>query len=168
MSNYIQLVTSDSEVFYVEFELIKCSKFIYDVFPNFESSERNIKLHDINSSTMKSILSWIRHHKDDLPCCQSDNNIKIWLTDFPQWDNLFFKTNRSILTKILYAAYFLKIEKLLEFTFCALHGVIMKSSPEKVCEILRFSEDFRFVDTFMEILKHFINKYKLESTSTLM
>jgi len=143
--NQLCLKTNDGKVFRVsEAEVAKAEtirRMCADI-PAAEGEDEEIPLQNINSTIFTKVLEWLRHHKDDPPLPEDDDNREKRTDDIPPWDQEFLKVDQGTLFEIILAANFLDIKALLDVSCKTVANMIKGKTPEEIRKTFNIVNDF--------------------------
>ena len=88
------------------------------------------------------VLEWLKHHKDDPPLPEDDENREKRTDDIPPWDQEFLKVDQGTLFEIILAANFLDIRGLLEVSCKTVANMIKGKTPEEIRKTFNIVNDF--------------------------
>ncbi|CAF3452104.1 unnamed protein product [Rotaria sp. Silwood1] len=145
MSNrQITLESNDKQKFEVNIDILEQSKTIKDVMENCGAEEgTTIPLPNVDSTNLKKIIEWMTHHKDDIPSFDDDEDYgerkKI---EISKWDQDFLKIDQSSLIKLLLAANYLDISKLIDIICKTIADMMNGKTTEQIRETFNIQNDF--------------------------
>ncbi|XP_063729458.1 S-phase kinase-associated protein 1-like isoform X4 [Symsagittifera roscoffensis] len=143
--NTLSLKTNDGKVFKVlESEVSKAEtirRMCADV-PAAEGEDEEIPLQNISSTIFNKVLEWLKHHKDDPPMPEDDENREKRTDDIPPWDQEFLKVDQGTLFEIILAANFLDIKGLLDVSCKTVANMIKGKTPEEIRKTFNIVNDF--------------------------
>jgi len=137
----IYLKSDDGQIFEVDVVLAKISRTIKSIVDDLEPDdwEEPIPLPNISSNTLRKIIQWIKHHKDDpeLPDEEEDDYVRHRdgpkrTDDIPQWDMDFLNVDQETLYQITTGAHYLKVKGLLNVCCKTIANMIKGKSPEEL------------------------------------
>lgn len=95
----------------------------------------------VTSETMMIILQWAEHHKNDPEPNPKDDSDPTKNDTISEWDMEFLKLDQSTLFKVILAANYLDIEKLLQLTCKAVANLMKGKSTEEIRETFKIEND---------------------------
>ncbi|XP_014219406.1 S-phase kinase-associated protein 1 [Copidosoma floridanum] len=121
----IKLLTSDGEVVRADLEAMRLSNVIRHMLDNLgackaDEEECVLPLLNIDGPTMKKVIEWCDHHKNDpvvekpVACDDFHKIHKLQDVAVGEWDENFFNVDVASLKKLTMAANFLDIEGMLD------------------------------------------------------
>lgn len=137
----ITLQTSDDEVFETDIEIAKrCGtiKNMLAVLGVNEADERNsipVPLPKVTSTTLRKVLEWVAHHKDDAPPSGEDKHNGKKANNISAWDADYLKVGRSTLYELIAAANYLDISDLLDVACKTIANMLKGKSVAEICRI---------------------------------
>lgn len=144
----IKLQSSDKEVFEVDVEIAKrCStiKGMLDDLGVEDDDEQNsipVQLSNVNAQTLRKVLEWAEHHKDDAPFEEDDNKNEKKSDEIPQWDADFLAVEHAILFDIVLAANFLNVKGLFQIAAKTLALIMKGKTPDEIRATFGIENDF--------------------------
>jgi S-phase kinase-associated protein 1 len=139
------LKTNDGKVFrMLESDVIKAEtirRMCQDIPASAEGDEE-IPLHNINSTIFSKVLEWLKHHKDDPPLPEDDENKEKRTDDIPPWDQEFLKVDQGTLYEMIMAANFLDIRGLMDMACKTVANMIKGKTPEEIRKTFNIANDF--------------------------
>ena len=109
----IKLQSNDGEVFPVDKDIAKQSLTIKQMLEDLDAKEDDdevVPLSNVKAATLKKVIQWATHHKDDPPLSEDDENREKRTDDISSWDIEFLKGDQGVLFDIIKAANFLDIK----------------------------------------------------------
>ena len=88
-----------------------------------KEGEDAIPLSNVNGATLSKVIEWITFHKDD-PSLPEDEDNKKKTDTISSWDLDFLKVDQETLFKVIPAANYLNIKKLLDLTCKTLANIL--------------------------------------------
>ena len=113
----IKLQSNDGEVFPVDIDIAKQSLTIKQMLEDLDAKEDDdevVPLSNVKAATLKKVIQWATHHKDDPPLSEDDENREKRTDDISSWDMEFLKGDQGVLFDIFFAANYLDIKANLE------------------------------------------------------
>ena len=113
----IKLQSNDGEVFPVDKDIAKQSLTIKQMLEDLDAKEDDdevVPLSNVKAATLKKVIQWATHHKDDPPLPEDDENREKRTDDISSWDMEFLKGDQGELFEIFFAANYLDIKANLE------------------------------------------------------
>lgn len=109
----IVLESSDGFKFEVDPEIARISGLIRNQLKQTESGVQTIPIDTVDSGTLRRLLNWIAHHKDDVSEKEEPGNAgKPEVAFTSAWDVEFLNVNPQTLIQLILAADYLQIEEL--------------------------------------------------------
>jgi len=144
----ILLTTSDNQEIEVESEAISMSRVIKtmlnDVGVTTDEEVIPIPIKKVNYDTMRKVLEYCDHHKDDAAhaTISSNNSEGRVIDDISAWDNKYMKVDQDTLFKLILAANYLGISGLLDLGCKIVAGMIKGKNPEQIRRTFGINKDF--------------------------
>ena len=88
------------------------------------------------------MLEWLKHHREDPPVPEDDENREKRTDDIPPWDQEFLKVDQGTLFEIILAANFLDIRGLLDVSCKTVANMIKGKTPEEIRKTFNIANDF--------------------------
>ncbi|KHN72122.1 E3 ubiquitin ligase complex SCF subunit sconC [Toxocara canis] len=109
MSCEVMLRTSDGEIVAADRNAIRHSQLIDGILEDLpkagdanSASAEPIPLAEVDAKTLKKVLEWCEHHKDDDQLTQKSNTEdEMYVEDIPEWDEQYFKMDDQMLFSVL-------------------------------------------------------------------
>ncbi|VDM40468.1 unnamed protein product [Toxocara canis] len=122
MSCEVMLRTSDGEIVAADRNAIRHSQLIDGILEDLpkagdanSASAEPIPLAEVDAKTLKKVLEWCEHHKDDDQLTQKSNTEdEMYVEDIPEWDEQYFKMDDQMLFSVLLASNFMNVRLLME------------------------------------------------------
>ncbi|OXA63672.1 S-phase kinase-associated protein 1 [Folsomia candida] len=115
---FVNLESSDGDLVKVDVDVIKCSVTINALIEHLGLEDDNevVPLQNVGTETLHKVLAWAKHHKDDLPSVDDDEDDppRERRTDITTWDANFIKMEQIQLFDLILAANYLDISGLLD------------------------------------------------------
>uniref|UniRef100_A0A9J2P0X2 Skp1-related protein n=1 Tax=Ascaris lumbricoides TaxID=6252 RepID=A0A9J2P0X2_ASCLU len=149
LSCQVPLRTSDGEIVKVDRGVIRHSALIDDLLKDLlkagdasTTSMEPIPLAEVDAKTLKKVLEWCEHHKEDNLLAQSMNaNGEIFVEEIPEWDEQYLKMEDKMLFDVVLAANFLNVKMLMEMA-CKMIAEKMKGrTPEELRAMFNIEND---------------------------
>ena len=134
----IDLQSSDGEIFPVDLEVAKVSHTIKNMLESLgieEGTEDIFPLPKVNAKTLKKVIQWATHHKDD-HLGYEESYEKMETEETSSWDREFLKVDKETLYELIQAADFLEIKGLLTLTCKAAANRILGMNADEIREVL--------------------------------
>ncbi|KAH8254816.1 hypothetical protein KR032_012305 [Drosophila birchii] len=141
----IRIESSDSVVFEVDYEIIKCSETIRKALEDLgdEDDVGVLPVPKVNSIILKKIIIWANHHKRDAPMVvEDDQNTALRTDDIHPWDINFLNVDQNTLFDLILAANYLNIQGLLEIAYKTVANMIKGKTTEEIRQIFSLVNDF--------------------------
>ncbi|EDW77005.1 uncharacterized protein Dwil_GK21211 [Drosophila willistoni] len=141
----IMLQSSDKEIFVTDIKIAKCSGLIKRMLEDcgVENDENEVvPLPNVNSSTLRRVLTWANYHKDDPQPSEDDEPKEKRTDDIIPWDADFLQVDQSTLFELILAANYLDIKGLLELTCKMVAKTIKGKTPEELRKTFNIKNDF--------------------------
>lgn len=111
----IKLQSNDGVIFPVDIDIAKQSLTIKQMLEDLDVKEDEVvPLPNLKATTLKKVIQWATHHKDDPPLLEDDENREKRTDDISSWDIEFLKGDQGILFDIIIAANYLDIKASVE------------------------------------------------------
>ncbi|MFH4980826.1 hypothetical protein AB6A40_007535 [Gnathostoma spinigerum] len=143
----IALQTSDGEVIFVDRSVLRPSETIHVMLQDLGMDEAGnvvevsldpIPLHPVDAKTLRKILAWCEHHKDDADIDKEPTNDKT----LSEWDAEYLNMEPKELVQLVNAANYLDIKLLLNQLAIKVAAMIDSKSVEDVREMFDITNDF--------------------------
>uniref|UniRef100_A0A1A9WTT8 Skp1-related protein n=1 Tax=Glossina brevipalpis TaxID=37001 RepID=A0A1A9WTT8_9MUSC len=145
MSN-IKLQSSDNEIFDVDVEIAKCSETLKTMLEDCGMKDCDnaiVPLPNVNSATLRKVLEWANHHKDDSKAAEdNEGKEKRNIDDISTWDADFLKMDQGALFELILAANYLDIKDLVEITCKTVANMIRGKTPDEIRKTFNIQNDF--------------------------
>lgn len=108
----IKLKSSDGEIFDTEIQVAKCSgtiKTMLDDCGMDDEEEAIVPLQNVDAATLRRVLQWANHHKDDAISTQDDEKKEKRTDNISEWDKDFLKVDQGKHANGLFIFYILNI-----------------------------------------------------------
>ena len=131
---FIDLQSSDGEVFPVDLEVAKVSHTIKNMLESLgidKETEDIVPLPKVNAKILQKVIQWATHHKDD-PLGYKE----IGTNEISSWDKEFLEVDQETMYELIHAADFLEIERLLTLTCKAAANRIQGMNADEIREVL--------------------------------
>ncbi|VDK22514.1 unnamed protein product [Taenia asiatica] len=142
----VKLVTVDNVAFDVDLEIARQSVMIRDILedvgPEAAEDDEPIPLQHVTADTLKKVLQWCTHHKDDDPQQNQDEDGELRTDDISDWDREFLQVDQKTLFEILMAANYLDIKGLLDACCKSVANTIKGRRPEELRKTFNIKSDF--------------------------
>ncbi|KAG8532089.1 uncharacterized protein KY384_003726 [Bacidia gigantensis] len=97
----------------------------------------------VNEAVLNKVIDWCKHHKDDPPAANEDeNDSRKKSTDIDEWDQKFMQVDQEMLFEIILAANYLDIKALLDVGCKTVANMIKGKSPEEIRKTFNIQNDF--------------------------
>ena len=90
----IKLQSSDGEIFDVDIAIAKQSGTISTMLEDLAMDEEDddpVPLPNVSTMILKKVITWCKHHKDDPPKPEDEENMEKRTDDIDSWDQDFLK-----------------------------------------------------------------------------
>ena len=145
MAGKINLRSSDNVDFSMDVELAKISETIKTMLDDLGSDEASepIPLPKVNGATLKKVVEWCEHHKEDhKEFAEEDESTQPRLDDIPDWDVSYFNIDQAEIFEIILAANYLDIKGLLNIGCKSVAKMITGKSAEQIRQLFNIKNDF--------------------------
>ena len=139
----IKLESNDGEMFTVDLDIARHFGTVKNMLEDLgmdEEDEEAIPLPNVNGATLKKVIEWATYHKDD-PSLPEDENNKKKTDTISSWDTDFLKVDQGTLIKLILAANYLDIKKLLDVTCKTVANMIKGKNPQEIRNIFNIVND---------------------------
>jgi len=135
----IKLQSSDGEIFDTDSETAKCSSTIKTLLEDCALEAENdplIPLPNVNSTILKKVLIWAKHHKGDNEE-EAEGEAARPMVDISAWDAEFLAMDQGTLFELILAANYLDIRNLLNAACMTVANMIKGHTAKlnKVAEV---------------------------------
>eukprot|EP00116_Pleurobrachia_bachei_P014940 sb/3475202/ len=92
----IKLQSSDGEIFDVDIAIAKQSGTISTMLEDLAMDEEDddpVPLPNVSTMILKKVITWCKHHKDDPPKPEDEENMEKRTDDIDSWDQDFLKVH---------------------------------------------------------------------------
>lgn len=133
----IKLRSSDEKIFDVDVEIAKRCETIKNMLDDLgvedgdEQDSIPVRLSEVNALTLRKVLEWAEHHKDDALEADDNKNEKK-SNDISQWDADFLAVENSILFDLILAANFLNVKGLFQTAAKTLALMLKDKTPDEI------------------------------------
>ena len=135
MAQGVTILTSDKQILIVDDIITKKSvviKAMLDDIGRENNTDEPIHLPNVHSSTLKNVMEWLKHHKDDIltdwiylkDCRYDEHNV------LSPWDKVFF--DRVSLVELILAANVMDIHGLVNAACKAVADIIQNKTPDEI------------------------------------
>ncbi|GMS88634.1 hypothetical protein PENTCL1PPCAC_10809 [Pristionchus entomophagus] len=150
----VVLETSDKKDFEVDMTMINQSQLLKTLYEDLglgaegAGEEPKIPLPNVDAATLKYIIEWCAHHKDDPAVVKEEGEEKKEKKsdDIPEWDVNFLSrgngVSNSTLYEIILAANYLDIQALLDLTCKTVANMIKGKSSDEIRQTFNIPNDF--------------------------
>ncbi|KAI3383728.1 hypothetical protein SNEBB_005566 [Seison nebaliae] len=146
----IRIKSSDGDVFDVDMNIAQQSVTIKTMLENIGHLGDNdaIPLPAINTATLKKVISWCNHHKNDQPISEDEETRRAMIEDksksddISPWDQEFLKVEQGTLYEIMLAANYMDIEGLLQVCCKTTANMIRGKPVEEIRKHFNIQNDF--------------------------
>ncbi|EDW36783.1 GL25876 [Drosophila persimilis] len=134
----IALESSDGEVFVVDVKVVNFSKVLRTMLQSswLVDDGKPVVLSNITGAILRMVLDWIKYHQDD----PQDTEAAEKSSELQEWDANFVNVDQDTLFKLIMAAYFLKIEGLVDVTCKAVANSIKGKTTAELREMFNLNE----------------------------
>ena len=140
----VKLQSSDGDAFEVE-KIVACMsntiKTMLEDLDIADDDDEVIPLPNVKSKTMKLVLKWAEHHKND-PAPDDDDNKEKRTDDISSWDKYFLNLDQVDLFELILAANYLDMKGLLDVTCKTVANMIKGKSSEEIRKKFNIKNDF--------------------------
>ena len=137
MAQEVTILTSDKQILIVEDIITKKSVVIKAMLNDIgreNNSKEPIHLPNIHSSTLKNVMEWVKHHKNDIltdwiyqkKCRYDEHHV------LSPWDKMFFDRDRVSLLELILAANILDIHGLVNAACKAVADIIKNKTVDEI------------------------------------
>lgn len=122
----VKLQSADGEVFEVSMYIAKCSSTIRSMMNDDDSDEDTVEVvfvPYVNASTLRIVLEWANHHKDDDTLENARPTVAIC-----EWDRDLLRVEKNVLMELVLAANNLGIKRPLDITCITVEDLIKESA----------------------------------------
>ncbi|KAJ6648976.1 S-phase kinase-associated protein 1, partial [Pseudolycoriella hygida] len=137
----ITLVSSDRQIFEIDSRIVECMGTIKHTMKNAYEDNDPIPLPNVDSATLKKVLEWADHHKDDPVSIQDDAKEQKRTDDITDWDREFLKVDHHILFAMILAANYLDMSQLLEITSKTVANMLKGKTADEIRTMLHIEDD---------------------------
>jgi len=139
----VKLKSSDGEVFTIDYRAAMCSTTIKTMFDDLgmdDGEEVPIPLPNVDAITLKKVIEWVEHHKDDPVPTEDDEKKEDDL--FSTWDAQYLRVDENTIFELTLAANYLHINGLLNLTCKVIANMLRGKTPEWCREHFGIVNDF--------------------------
>uniref|UniRef100_W6NB46 SKP1 component and Exonuclease domain containing protein n=1 Tax=Haemonchus contortus TaxID=6289 RepID=W6NB46_HAECO len=137
----VKVVTKDDCVFHVPRDVIHMSKTINTMISDLGvDSNDPIPICNVNGATMKKVLDWCAHHKNDPPLTEDKNKTRT--SEISAWDKQFFSVDQETVFELILAANYLDISGLLDVVCRVVANMINGKTPDEIRRTFNIINDF--------------------------
>ncbi|XGW27400.1 hypothetical protein V3C99_007755 [Haemonchus contortus] len=137
----VKVVTKDDCVFHVPRDVIHMSKTINTMISDLGvDSNDPIPICNVNGVTMKKVLDWCAHHKNDPPIAEDKNKTRT--SEISAWDKQFFSVDQETVFELILAANYLDISGLLDVACRVVANMINGKTPDEIRRTFNIINDF--------------------------
>ncbi|XP_016930119.2 S-phase kinase-associated protein 1 [Drosophila suzukii] len=140
----IKLQSSDGEIFDTDSETAKCSSTIKTLLEDCALEAENdplIPLPNVNSTILKKVLIWAKHHKGDNEE-EAEGEAARPMVDISAWDAEFLAMDQGTLFELILAANYLDIRNLLNAACMTVANMIKGHTAEEIRQTFHIANDF--------------------------
>ena len=122
----IMLESNDGEMFTVDLDIVTQFGTVKNMLEDLgmdKEGEDAIPLSNVNGANLSKVIEWKTFHKDD-PSLPEDEDNKKKTDTISSWDLDFLKVDQETLFKVIPAANYLNIKKLLDLTCKTLANIL--------------------------------------------
>lgn len=141
----IKLQSSDGETFDVDIAIAKQSGTISTMLEDLgvdEEDDDPVPLPNVSAMILKKVITWCKHHKDDPPKPEDEENMEKRTDDIDSWDQDFLKVDQGTLFELILAANYLDIKGLLDVTCKTVANMIKGKKAEEIRKTFNIKNDF--------------------------
>lgn len=141
----LKIRSAEGQIFDVNTDIVKWSpiiKNLVDALNTNNPEERIISLPQASAS-LKMIIEWTTHHKDDDPLAlEDDENAERRTDNIPLWDINFLKVDHSTMFLLVKAAHELRIKALVQMICKTIANMMKNKSPRQIRNLFNIKNDF--------------------------
>ncbi|KAG9240124.1 Skp1 family, dimerization domain-containing protein [Calycina marina] len=144
-SNFITLVSNDSESIIVEKEVAERSMLIKNMMEDLGDAVLSVPvpIPNVNAQVLKKVIEWCTHHRaDPATAADDDSDSRKKTTDIDEWDQKFMQVDQEMLFEIILASNYLDIKPLLDVGCKTVANMIKGKSPEEIRKTFNITNDF--------------------------
>ena len=141
----IKLQSSDGEIFEVDVEIAKVFDIIKTMIEDLgldDDDDEPVPLRNVNGVTLRKVIEWATHHKDDPAPPEDDEDREKRTDDIDAWDQEFLEVDQGTLLELILAANYLGIDGLLEVTCKTVANMIKGKMPEEIRKTFNIENNF--------------------------
>eukprot|EP00099_Drosophila_melanogaster_P020340 NP_611796.1 SKP1-related F [Drosophila melanogaster] len=141
----IKLQSSDGEIFETDIETAKCSSTIKTLLEDCPVEAENdtlIPLPNVNSTILKKVLIWAKHHREDIAEENEEEAAKSVAVQITPWDAEFLSMDQGTLFELILAANYLDIPNLLNAACMTVANMIKGRTTEEIRQTFHITNDF--------------------------
>ncbi|TDG42269.1 hypothetical protein AWZ03_011306 [Drosophila navojoa] len=135
----IKLESSEGEIFETDVQTAKCSMVLKTMLEDCcldKADDSVVSLSNVSSNTLRYVLFWAEHHKNDDPPTDDDAMPEPAAGSISPWDMEFIsKVDQSMLFQLMLAAHYLDMRGLMDLTCRAVALMINNKSPAEIRQI---------------------------------
>ncbi|CAF3318797.1 unnamed protein product [Rotaria socialis] len=150
----IKVATSDGDILEVDLYIAKQwqpVKLIYEVLDSTNVPENPIDLDAISTETLKKIIEWSNHHKQDEADSADNSENDRNHGEISPWDKTFFNIKQEMIFEIIVAADHLGMTELLDMGCKTVANMIKGKTPEEVRQTFNIPNDLPPLQTAQPI-----------------
>lgn len=135
-NTFIKLQSSDNVEITVERVVAERSNVIKDMLDDLgdKALDRAIPLTEVNLQVLTKVLEWCHHHREDEPVPAGEDANTISNMALDEWDVRFLQVEQEMLFRIILAANYLDIKKLLDMGCRVVANMIKGKEPKEIRE----------------------------------
>ncbi|CAF3809321.1 unnamed protein product [Adineta steineri] len=141
----VRVQTSDGETLEVDYAIAKQwapIKNMYEVFGTLDTKDRPVELSNVNTDTLKKIISWADHYKQSSEDADGDDEPKPKRTvDLSDFDKKYFEVKQEMLFEIIMASNYLGMTVLLDKACKTVADMIKDKTPDEVRKTFNIPND---------------------------
>ena len=138
-----KLISEDNQLFEIEVESLKLSKFLNNLIIDFPDEEDEIEISQVNGKNLKLIIDYLNHHRTEeikeIPKPLPSGDLKLYLDE---WDyNFINPLSLEECIDLLNAAQTLDIEGIINLSSAKIASEMLIGTVDEVLEKFRIKDD---------------------------
>ena len=138
-----KLKSEDNQLFEIEVESLKLSKFLNNLIIDFPDEEDEIEISQVNGKNLKLIIDYLNHHRTEeikeIPKPLPSGDLKLYLDE---WDyNFINPLSLEECIDLLNAAQTLDIEGIINLSSAKIASEMLIGTVDEVLEKFRIKDD---------------------------
>ena len=138
-----KLTCEDNQLFEIEVESLKLSKFLNNLIIDFPDEEDEIEISQVNGKNLKLIIDYLNHHRTEeikeIPKPLPSGDLKLYLDE---WDyNFINPLSLEECIDLLNAAQTLDIEGIINLSSAKIASEMLIGTVDEVLEKFRIKDD---------------------------